>query len=125
LWIDPQSESSTNVEANDTPSGATIWYYAFRQTTGIGSMFIDDLKVGGSFASVFTPKPPSLEISKYGNTIQISWPTSAEGFVLQNTTDIGASTWPPVGEQPTVVGDRNVVTISDTSGNRFFRLSKP
>jgi hypothetical protein len=119
LWVDPTSESTAGVTAPDVPSSITVWYYAFRQTAGIGTLHVDDLKVGGAFASVFTSRP-RLQIVRTGNDVEISWPAAADGYGLESSATF--SSWADVTEQPTVVDDRKVVTISGVTGDLFFRL---
>lgn len=53
LWIDPVDESSLSVSASDPVSPTiNVVYYSFRQATGIGTMFVDNLRVGTSFSDV-------------------------------------------------------------------------
>lgn len=52
LWINPANETSTSVTATDPNSPANIVQYAFRQATGIGTIMVDDLVVGTTFADV-------------------------------------------------------------------------
>lgn len=54
VWINPLAESDPGVSATDTPGPITITSFAFRQTSGEGTMLIDDLKVGTSFAEVIS-----------------------------------------------------------------------
>jgi hypothetical protein len=89
----------------------------------MGGLCIDDLKVGGSFASVVNVRP-RLQIILTGGNVEISWPAPSEGFVLQNTIALGQSNWQTVNEEPAIVGNRKVVRISGIMGIRFFRLVK-
>jgi hypothetical protein len=60
MWVDPTSESDPNISGNDYPADlydtangvVNVSNYAFRQATGEGTMWIDDLKVGTSFSDV-------------------------------------------------------------------------
>lgn len=63
LWVDPTSEGSPSVTGSDSPSGATLTSFALRQDTGIGVIAFDDLRIGTSFADVYTVPvitPPSI-----------------------------------------------------------------
>lgn len=51
IWVDPTSESSTNAIATDSGSGS-ISEIAFRQSSGIGTIQIDDVLVGDGFGAV-------------------------------------------------------------------------
>lgn len=55
LWVDPESESSLSVTADDPVNQATrinAVYYSFRQASGEGTVLINDLKVGTAFNDV-------------------------------------------------------------------------
>ncbi|MEP6663364.1 MAG: immunoglobulin domain-containing protein, partial [Verrucomicrobiota bacterium] len=52
LWVNPVSETDTSVATSDATTNLVLTTFAFRQSAGIGSMSIDDLKVGNSFADV-------------------------------------------------------------------------
>jgi hypothetical protein len=62
LWVNPTSESSPGVDATDPVAPLDIWTYAFRQSPGIGMLCLDSLRLGGTFASVFTMPnfPPTI-----------------------------------------------------------------
>ena len=51
IWLNPATESN-GVTAADTPNPVNVSAFAFRQATGEGTMFIDDLNVGTLFADV-------------------------------------------------------------------------
>ncbi|NOS70844.1 MAG: hypothetical protein HOP33_13050 [Verrucomicrobia bacterium] len=54
LWVEPDSEDSPSVTVSDASPASSIIALALRQDTGIGVLRIDDLKVGTSFAEVYT-----------------------------------------------------------------------
>ena len=63
LWVDPDSEASPSVTGSDATSGATLTSFALRQDTGIGVIALDDLRIGTSFADVYTAPviaPPTI-----------------------------------------------------------------
>jgi hypothetical protein len=67
---------------------------------------------------------PRLAVQRQGNSIVVSWPASATGYVLESAPTIPSATWTPAGGVSTV-GDQNVVTIPiGSSGNLFVRLRK-
>ncbi len=69
------------------------------------------------------PEVPALSISTgTSQTLVIAWPTSAVGFVLEQTAALGTANWTPVTTPPVVVGDENRVTISSSNGTAFYRL---
>ena len=55
LWVDPTNELSPAITASDfVASPGTITSFALRQDTGIGVLAVDELRVGTSFADVYT-----------------------------------------------------------------------
>jgi hypothetical protein len=62
---------------------------------------------------------PMLAITKAGNSLTLSWPTSATGFVLESTTVVSSPSWTVV---PGVTG--NSVTITPGGAASFYRLKK-
>jgi hypothetical protein len=89
----------------------------------------DDLALANNYLAarssitVIQVGPPtvsvSLDISKVtGSTAQISWPASANGWVLQSKAALGSGAWTPVATNP----PNNTVVIGLTNAARFFRL---
>jgi hypothetical protein len=58
-----------------------------------------------------------------GNGVQISWPASAVGYVLQSTAALPGE-WETYADPGIPMNDRIVVKIDPISGAAFFRLSK-
>jgi len=100
-----------------------------------------DLYVGGSFTqaggklSYFFAQwnelgqfqdQPTLQTDYADGLLRLSWPATAEGFVLETRERIDASTaWTGVGVPPQVVGTSNVVQVGTTNASGFFRLTAP
>jgi hypothetical protein len=125
LWVNPSAESDSGATATDAAFPFDVWTYAFRQSGGIGSMAIDDLAIGTSFSDVAAGLPPRLNIALVGNAIQISWSTNAAGFALQSNLDVGnPAGWQGVAEQPSISGDRYVISVPNPAGNVFYRLGQ-
>ena len=60
------------------------------------------------------------------NTLQISWPTSIGGYVLQSNSGLAvANGWQTVNAPVTQVGGQNQVTITLGAGKTFYRLVMP
>lgn len=70
--------------------------------------------------------PPPLITSVSGNTIQLSWPVSASGYVLEANSNFKSSSgWVPVSGYPiTTNGGFRQVQIPTANGSQFFRLRK-
>ena len=69
------------------------------------------------------PASPVLRMGLVNGRLALSWPDSAEGFILESATT-AKGVWTPVNATPTVVTGRKVVTVP-AAGQRFFRLRKP
>lgn len=67
---------------------------------------------------------PSLAISRQGPWLQVSWPASATGFVLESTSLMAGGLWSPV-EGVVVVGTQKQAILSAEGERRFFRLRQP
>jgi hypothetical protein len=68
---------------------------------------------------------PFLQITNLGASIQISWPTSAIGYQLENTTTLQSpSNWVPVTNPVSVTGNQNAVGISPATSSVFYRLKQ-
>lgn len=74
----------------------------------------------------FFTAPLELGISRAGNTVRLTWPSSAIGFGLESSNALTPmADWLPVSTTPEIVGDQNAVTLDIGPGSRFFRLKKP
>ena len=66
---------------------------------------------------------PQLAITRVGNSVTISWPNSALGFLLEAAQALTQPiNFTAVTALPSVIGDRNVITFDATGGTTFFRL---
>jgi hypothetical protein len=76
--------------------------------------------------SLLTPAPaPALTVhAGSGGTIQISWPVSAIGYVLQSSSSVDVG-WANSSLTVTTQGNQNVVTDTTGAGARFYRLYLP
>jgi O-glycosyl hydrolase len=117
----------TGTDAADTtsygvPSGlldyltAYTWQVRYQDNHGAWSSY--------SIPTAFTSAPPSLFVAAFQGNVIVSWPTNADGFSLQFSTDLTSTNWNPVLFPPTVIGTQNVVTNATTNPASFFRLYK-
>jgi len=120
IWINPASESggvtATDVSANPTvvTNPITVTSYAFRQSGGEGTMKIDNLQIGLTFASVSGVVPPILlGIRLDGTNAILTWDNAA--FSLQSSTNAA-------GPYDTISGATSPYTNSATGAQMFFRL---
>jgi hypothetical protein len=66
-----------------------------------------------------------LEIRATNRHLVLSWPVSAEGFVLEKTDSLSRPVqWSPVTNAPTVLGSKMALTNEVEAGHWFFRLKK-
>jgi hypothetical protein len=77
---------------------------------------VDEFRFGTTYASV-APVQPRLTIQRVGANVQLSWPTVATGYSLQQSDSLSAPNWVagPAG---------NPVTITAPPGTRYYRLRK-
>lgn len=54
LWVEPDSETAPSVTATDAVSNTTITSFALREDNGIGGLALSSLRIGTSFADVYT-----------------------------------------------------------------------
>jgi hypothetical protein len=79
-----------------------------------------------SLAAIQTSGSPLLTIKLAGsNTVIISWPAPAAGFVLQQTSALDTPSWVNVTNAVAVTNGINQVSLSFTSGNQFYQLIRP
>lgn len=73
------------------------------------------------------PPPPSLSIRlTASNTVAVSWPSAATGFVLQqNTNRLGSVNWSNVTGTIQNNGTNRFIIVNPPIGSRFYRLVKP
>jgi uncharacterized repeat protein (TIGR01451 family) len=71
--------------------------------------------------------PPALAVRLVGETVILSWPNLASGYLLEWTDTLDPSAvWQIDGNVPVVINGENVVFYSIYDGYRlFFRLVKP
>jgi hypothetical protein len=74
-------------------------------------------------ATLFVPR---LSLARTPtNTVVLSWPNPAPGFVLQQNAVFNPTDWIPVTNPAVVVGDRIQVVIPHPANDRFYRLVQP
>ena len=90
---------------------------------------------GGDYGVIFVadnltiwpaPIPPTLQISAATNQIQLAWPASAVGFILESNADLrNAQGWKPVTNAPAPSGNQWVIQVPASDSMNFYRLSGP
>jgi hypothetical protein len=78
----------------------------------------------GLIAAVQTPGAPLLSIIHYGNNVIVSWPSPSTGFALQQNSNLtNTAGWATFGGTVNENGTIKSTTISQPTGNLFFRLA--
>lgn len=69
---------------------------------------------------------PVMGISRHASgTLDLTWPESAAGWILQENPGLDPAGWMPSSQSVTASGGQNQVSISNPAGRRFFRLAHP
>jgi hypothetical protein len=72
-----------------------------------------------------SPPRPSLDLVQLDvATLQLSWSTSAVGYVLESTTNLPAQAWSPVTNSIVTNGEFFSVSVKITGSKQFYRLRK-
>ncbi|MBM3839285.1 MAG: hypothetical protein FJ398_15215 [Verrucomicrobia bacterium] len=67
---------------------------------------------------------PALAAMIDGRLIELYWPESAKGFVLEAAAAVESAPWARVTESPAVTGGRFRISLPLSSEARFFRLRR-
>jgi hypothetical protein len=113
-----------------TSTGATY------QVTGtIGQHDAGGAMTGGSYSItggfwalisvVQTVGLPNLTISRAGNSVIVSWPDTGSYRLQQDSNLAVPGGWTTSGYSITTVNGTNSITITQPTGNLFFRLVNP
>lgn len=68
---------------------------------------------------------PALEAIALGSTLELSWPASLTGFILETTPSLAAPNWSGVGSAPVTTNGKRRLTVSTVAGKGFYRLRQP
>lgn len=59
------------------------------------------------------------------NSVVLSWPATADGYLLHENTGLSTTNWFPTTNAVNVMGSKKEVIFSPLTGNTFFRLIQP
>jgi hypothetical protein len=96
-------------------------------TASVASDFADPSSGNNSFSVTNTVLPlPILTIRRAGQgLLNVSWPVALTNFGLQFKTALNAAiAWSNVTTTPVISGDQNIVTETNASNSKFYRLKK-
>jgi hypothetical protein len=73
VWINPTSEGDLAAQSNDPTTDSPATAFAFRQATGEGQIFVDDLQVATTFAEAVTnaPVPTAILVPPASVTLNV------------------------------------------------------
>ena len=72
LWINPASENDSSISTSESASAFTVVSYALRENTGEGALNMDNLRVGTSFADVYSSgsgQSPAITLQAQNQTV--------------------------------------------------------
>lgn len=116
------------------PYGASLSGYNDTDPNGEWRLFVQDdqgtdsgaISVGWRLTFITGAiEKPQLEFIRSGNSLTISWPETAFGFVLESTASLAPADWQTVSPPPTPVNGRYTYTADLATGSQFYRLRKP
>ncbi len=140
LYLNGQPDGSRSVELHTTlnANGLTIGYRpgSARWLGQLDEVMLFDralapdeiaaMYAAGS-AGVCQPRRPDLTISRQNGVVIVSWPASADGWVLEATNALPSvsAPWPPIPPPYQPSGSNLQFTEPTPAGQRFFRLHRP
>jgi len=115
---------SVEVGAAMLPGDAnTIVLLGEGPTGGSATVTIGDAAVADA---MFVAQPVALQIQSSAQGVQLSWPGSASGYVLQSRSSLRRTDgWATLPGAPGWVNGRWVVTVPVSGAGQFFRLAIP
>jgi sugar lactone lactonase YvrE len=105
---------------NGTGDSARFYFPAGLALDSEGYLYVAD--AANNLVRTTRVVPPTLQFTSLGNQFVLSWPVSADGFVLESSPVLGAAaTWAPVTSGIVSIGDSFVCTNS-LAGPAYYRL---
>jgi len=83
---------------------------------------------GGFWAVIAVQTPGTLLLTvrhTATNTVVVSWPSTATGFVLQQSANLNTTSWISPAETVANDGANKFITVNPPTGNRYYRLIRP
>jgi hypothetical protein len=110
----PNSHADVAVRLRALAAGSATNRVAVASDQGFGDQ--------AEFHSTVLNMPPSLSLAVTEAGLTLTWPTTAVGFVLEQTENLSPSTWTPVADPPSVEGDLNGLILVPSRTTMFYRL---
>jgi hypothetical protein len=94
-------------------------YFTDTTTTNSSARFYRAVMVS------FTTSAPMLQVQISGSNIILAWPSAAQNYSLQTTTNLAdPNSWTTLTNVPAIVSFQCVVTNQISSAGRFYRLRR-
>jgi hypothetical protein len=85
----------------------------------------NQISSGSVFYRLAMVTAPTLQAQVSGNNIVVTWPSSAQNFSLQTTTNLSdPNSWSTLTNVPAIVNLQNTITNPISNGMLFYRLKK-
>ena len=137
LWINPSSENDVNRRADNVYSSAgglsrSVGHFGFKQVAnyensanGMGSLHVDDVRIGRSFATTLgLPRLSTVVRNANGQVALTGAGIPATNYQLQATTNVATGNWIPLSTNVAAAdGALQFVDLAaPNSSTRFYRL---
>lgn len=119
---------------NAPDGGGALWIGGAASVTEFFNGWIDDVRIYNAaltaeevlaLATAAMPEPRvSLTVSRGPGGLRIAWPSSATGFTLETTGQIGAASWQQASPAATLQGNEYIAVVPIEAQGRFYRLKK-
>ena len=115
-----QTSFATNMAIN-IPAiiGSSNAYVGF--TSASGGVGASQQVSNFFFASI---PPLSIQSAGYGS-VTLTWPSTAQGFVVQVATSLSNPNWQALSQSPVVVNGNNQIPVAPSGAPQFYRLALP
>lgn len=125
IGLDPKEESDLTVTATDAVGVSSIGTFGFRQATGIGELWIDDLVVSDQF-----PEPDTMEARlaiamAAAGEIRVSWPAGLTNMILQKAESLSTLDWSDVSSPPESDGVEKFMRLPRAGGGYYRLIQRP
>jgi hypothetical protein len=116
-WGDGQSASTSPEVCRDFAAAGNVAWQV-RATAGMTTKSLSGVVAVTATPVVSVP----LTLTRTGGEVQIAWPATAVGYLLETAAHLGVTTWGPAPQTPFVVNGRFTVTLPATAAEQYFRL---
>lgn len=123
-YLQIQAAGQTTQLGSSWPTESSVWQGAM-DDVAFYSTSLTATDIASHYQTMLgqTTAPVILGISLNGGGLAITWPTSATGLVLQQTSNLSTGPWTTVTNQVNVVGSQNQVIVNPNASQQFYRLA--